>query len=404
MLHPFRAWRFDEAVAGPIADLVSQPYDKISPAALSDYRARSPHNIVYAIRGESAPGDSAWHEAAAAIVEGWKNDGEWARDEVPSYYIYEQAFSDPDGGRHVRRGITGAFDLTDREDVLHHERTHAGPREDRRRLIDATGLHFGQIFVLRTGGTAIDLSAFKGDGQSVSVEDDEGTRHTYTPISDPKSVSQLAAALSDSKYVIADGHHRFTVAASHADDHGGASVMVTAVDIDDSGLLVLPTHRVLRDLPASRSNGLGPLFQQAGAKEMPRTDDPSAFLKAVREGGIGTVGVVSGGGFFILDTGDRVEGAPAVQSLDAERIQSSIISPLLQGLDAEDHLSYRRSGEAAVRDVFEDGADVAFILNGIPPRTVSEVAEQGDVMPQKSTDFYPKLLTGFAVLDALSPS
>ena len=137
---------------------------------------------------------------------------------------------------------------------------------------------------------------------------------------------------------------------------------------------------------------------------MPRTDDPSAFLKAVREGGIGTVGVVSGGGFFILDTGDRVEGAPAVQSLDAERIQSSIISPLLQGLDAEDHLSYRRSGEAAVRDVFEDGADVAFILNGIPPRTVSEVAEQGDVMPQKSTDFYPKLLTGFAVLDALSPS
>ena len=403
MFQPFRAWRYDESVAGPIKDLVSQPYDKISPSALAEYRKRSEFNIVHAIRGESESGDTQWHADAADTVSSWMESGVWRQESAPAYYVYEQEFTDAEGTTHTRRGITGAFQLSGRDNVLHHERTHAGIREDRRRLIDATGLHFGQIFVLRTEGAPIDPSWFSAGEETACVEDAEGTCHSYSAIRDPKIVEQISAAYADARYVIADGHHRFTVAMSHADDNPGASVMMTAVDIEDPGLLVPPTHRVLTGLPSTRRDGLAPLFQRAGAREIPRTDDPTAFLDAVKAGGIGTVGVVVAGGFFLLEMDTPGGSNRAVDALDAEKLQNSVIGPLLKDLSMEEHLSYRRSGEAAVSDVLGGDSDVAFILNGIPPRDVATVAEQGDVMPQKSTDFYPKLLAGFAVLDAMKP-
>ncbi|MEZ6196960.1 MAG: DUF1015 domain-containing protein [Planctomycetota bacterium] len=399
MIHPFRALRYDVARLGARwSDLVTQPYDKISPALKARYEAAHPNNVVRLIRGESGPEDRSWHPQAGRRLREWIDSGVLRLDEAPGYSVYRQTFRLPDGRELTRTAVTGVFEMARRDRVRHHERTHASARVDRLHLLEATEAHFGQIFLLRHRGPAFESRWLDRAGPAAELVEDDGTRHAFAPLSDPEAVAALGAIFAESEYVIADGHHRFTVAGQYAESagHPGAGyALVTCVDLEDPGLVVLPTHRTLRGLDADRGAALDARLAAAGAK--PFAGDAEALRRAVTKAGAGTVGVARPQGLFLwtIDKGAR-EGLDALDVVDIAEVG---IEPTLAGLEEEEHLGYRRDAGAALRDVAEGRADAAFILEGIPPREVSDIAEAGGVMPPKSTDFYPKMLTGFAIYD-----
>lgn len=402
MFHAFRALRYDKAKAGDHQALVTEPYDKISAELKSRYLAASPKNIVRVIRGESGPTDESWHRGAAELFASWRAEGVIKRDERPSYGLYEQEFTGPDGRKLRRRAVVGLIDLQKRDRVFHHERTHKKARDDRRRLLEASASHLELIFLLRHEGPPLPVDAIAGARREARALDQDGVENLFSIIDDPAAVAALESIYDGSRFVIADGHHRFTVAGEYADEHpdvpGASRVLAAVVEADDPGLVILPTHRVLKGLPGDRSRGLAPLIQRLGAEPVPSTGEAAHFLGRVRSAGPGTVGVVVHGGNYLWRLGEV--GAPDdVTALDTQRLSENFLKPLLRGLSEEDHLSYRRSGEAAVMDVQERGSDIAFILNPVTPAIVAAVASKGGVMPPKSTDFYPKMLSGFVFYD-----
>jgi uncharacterized protein (DUF1015 family) len=402
MLDAFHALRYDTKKAGALSTLVTEPYDKISPELKERYLATNPYNVVRLIRGETGPGDALWQDRAAELWRSWRAAGVIVRDPESSYSIYEQTFTAPDGVRRTRTSLVGALDLDARARVLHHERTHAKPKADRRRLLETTGVPFGLIFLLRHQGPAIDRSLLARAELFGEAQDGDGTLHRFSTLTDRAACAALTAAYAASSFVIADGHHRFTVACEHHDAHPelplARYVLASAVELDDPGLVILPTHRVVRGLPSERTGGLAPLLQRLGARPFASAADPAAFLEAVARAGSGTAGVATRHGFYLWTLG--APGAPDdVSALDTHRLHAGFLDPLLRDLPAEEIVSYRRSARAAVEDVAQGGADVAFILNPVTPRTVCAVAARGGVMPQKSTDFYPKMLDGFVFLD-----
>lgn len=402
MIHAFSALRYDLARAGSLDSLVTEPYDKISDELKAKYLAANPSNVVRLIRGESGPTDDQWHGAAAELWRKWRSEGIIVRETERSFGILTQEFRRPDGQKAVRTSIVGAFDLDARKNVLHHERTHAKPKNDRRRLLDITGVPFGLVFILRHKGPRFGVDPRAGAENFGHAVDGDGTKHAWAFQRNPAVIASIEKAFAESRFVIADGHHRFTVASEYADAHPAEPerrrVLVAVVEVDDPGLVILPTHRVISGLPSDRKNGLIPLVQQLGGRPMPTSADPSAFLSAVAAEGRGTIGVMTRAGAFLWKMGEP--GAPDdVSSLDTHRLDRGFIQPLLQGLDVEEKLSYRRNPIDAVDDVRTRGKDLAFILNPVTPDIVCAVAEKGGVMPQKSTDFYPKMLDGFLFWD-----
>lgn len=402
MINAFCALRYDLARAGSLDSLVTEPYDKITDELKAKYLAANPYNVVRLIRGESGPHDDGWHGAAAQLWRTWRSEGIVLRESKRSFGVLTQEFRRPDGPSATRTCIVGAFDLDQRGNVLHHEKTHAKPKNDRRRLLDVTGVPFGLVFLLRHKGPRLGVDPRSGAETFGSARDGDGTQHTWAFQRDPAIIASIEKTFAESRYVIADGHHRFTVASEYADSHPSEKerrrVLVAVVEVDDPGLVILPTHRVISGLPDERRNGLIPLLQSLGGRPMPTSADPSAFLSAVRTAGRGTVGVMSRAGAFVWKMGDA--GAPDdVTALDTHRLDRGFIQPLLTGLDVEEKLSYRRSAVDAVEDVRTRGKDLAFILNPVTPDIVCAVAEKGGVMPQKSTDFFPKMLDGFLFYD-----
>ncbi len=404
MIHGFKALRYTDA-AGSLQNLVSQPYDKISAEEKARLETASPHNVVRLIRGETSAEDTQWYDGVRPRVEAWLNEGILAQDAAPSLYVYRQRFTAPDGSAHTRTGITGVFDLAHADKVLHHERTHGRAKIDRLRLLDASEIHFGQIFLVRHEGPALALEDLPPFEDAPVVEDRDGAQHSFQRIEDPNLVSRLEDVFASSGFVIADGHHRFTVATEYAKKHPGDAgkqrVMITVVDVDDPGLVVLPTHRLLSGLPMERTMGILPFLQAVGAEPFPLLDDPTPFLEALRDRGPGTLGVIARAGAFLWNLDLR--GREGVDALDTQRLAEDVITPLLRDLDVEDHLSYARDALRTITRARSGEADLAFLLNPIPPRRVTDIAARGELMPPKSTDFFPKMLTGFALHDTTRP-
>ncbi len=404
MIHGFKPLRYSDA-AGSLQNLVSQPYDKIPPDEKARLEDASPHNVVRLIRGETSPDDTQWYAGVRPRVEAWLKEGVLVQDETPSLYAYRQRFTAPDGTVHTRTGVTGVFDLAHADKVLHHERTHGRAKIDRLRLLEASQIHFGQIFLVRHEGPSLHVADLPDFESAPIVKDRDGAEHSFQRIENPDLVQGLEEAFASSGFVIADGHHRFTVATQYAKDHpasgGKQQVMVTVVDVDDPGLVVLPTHRLLSGLPTERTMGILPFLQAVGAEPFPLLDDPTSFLEALRERGPGTVGVIARAGAFLWNLDLR--GREGVDALDTQRLDEDVITPLLRDLDIEDHLSYARDALQTITKARSGEADLAFLLNPIPPRRVTDIAARGELMPQKSTDFFPKMLTGFALQDMTRP-
>ncbi len=400
-IFPFQPYRYS-AKAGPAENLVTQPYDKISPAMQARYLSLSPHNLVRVILGEKFPTDSEQdnvYTRAAASLNDWIQNGILERENTPSLYAYYQRFTVPDTGEKLeRKGFIGLGAIEDYSArVVHrHEQTLTGPKKDRTELLRHTRAHFGQIFMLYPDpDLAIDkiLDTVSAGKPILQVTDEDGAFHRVWKISDAPTIERIQSLMADKKLLIADGHHRYETALAFRDENPGVAdagkVMMTFVNMHSPGLEILATHRVLKGVDTAGLAGkvkgrrLGSLEE---LRQVFKTPAPNKIR----------IGIALRGGEIHLYERDRGAG-----ELDVKVLHEYLLGELLgineEAVREQKHIEYVRGLDAAYAKVRDGAADVAFLLEPTTIEQVADVAFGGGVMPQKSTDFYPKLLSGVTI-------
>jgi uncharacterized protein (DUF1015 family) len=434
-IYPFRAWRYNPASVR-LDEVVTQPYDKISPAMQQAYYQRSPYNLVRIILGLPELFDAERNESvytrAARDFQAWRKQGILIQEKSPCIFAYSQSFQ-VHGAAQVkqRRGFIALGKLHEYAEqvVFRHEHTLSKPKSDRLNLLKATRAHFGQIFMLYSDPAAsVEQILFDGTGPAdAEVTDEYGVLHQAWRVNDPAVIRLVVTEMADRKLIIADGHHRYETALAYAREHSPASlprtesqvnqlphpaypeaaVMMTFVNMDSDGLVILPTHRVVHSLSRFDAGQ----FEKAAedyfhVQKLPETDT-AVYLDTLKsQSATAFVTVTRSGALLLKSKPDAV--AAALQHLPERQRQldlihlHTIVLERLLGLDPEKireqtNVKYLRDGNEAVEQVRNGEADVAFLTNPVTMEQLKEVAFAGEVMPQKSTDFYPKLLSGLAI-------
>jgi uncharacterized protein (DUF1015 family) len=434
-IYPFRAWRYSPS-AVRLEDVVTQPYDKISPAMQEAYYQRSPYNLVRIILGlpelfDAEQGENVYTRAAQDF-KSWREQSILVREKDPCIFAYSQKFRVP-GSDQVkeRRGFIALGKLHDYADqvVFRHEQTLSKPKSDRLNLLKATRAHFGQIFMLYSdpAGT-IEKLLYDGAGPAdAQVTDEYGVLHRVWRVSDPAVIRMLASMMADKKLIIADGHHRYETALNYSREHAPAqpiraehsanelphpafpeaAVMMTFVNMDSDGLVILPTHRVVHNLSGFDPTGFARAAEQYFSIEKLGDVPVASYLEILRKHEETAFVAVTRAGALLLRSRPEAVAEPLSalpenqRQLDLTHLHSIILDKLL-GLDAEKvreqtNIRYLRDAEDAVDQVKRGEADVTFLTNPVTMEQLREVAFAGSVMPQKSTDFYPKLLSGLTI-------
>ena len=407
-IFPFQPYRYSES-AGPLDKLVTQPYDKISPEMRARYLSLSPHNLVRVILGERSPSDTDSdnvYTRAARYLEEWISTGVLQREKQPALFAYFQEFAVPDTGESlIRKGFIGLGHIYDYADnvVYRHEQTLSGPKKDRLELLRHTRAHAGQLFMLYPDrDQAIDrlLDEAAASAPGVSVTDEYGTIHRLWAVYDPARIAAIQELMEERRLLIADGHHRYETALAFRNEHpeleDASKVMMTFVNMYSPGLRILPTHRVLSNLKDfDAADFLAEVDKMFDARPLESLDGLRKEWAEPHPDRIRIGAIVEGVREPWLIEADR-EG-----ELDVRFLHEEILNMLLAiGEDAvrdEKHIRYVRGAEAAVDMVRNGGAQVAFLLEAPSVEQVAEIAFSGGVMPQKSTDFYPKLLSGLTI-------
>ncbi len=434
-IYPFRAWRYNSS-AVRLEDVATQPYDKISPAMQQAYYQRSPYNLVRIILGLpelfDADGGENVYTRAARDFRAWREEGILVQEKDPCVFAYSQRFKDPvTGGAKERRGFIALGKLHEYSEqvVFRHEHTLSKPKSDRLNLLRATRAHFGQIFMLYSDPAgSVEKILYEGAGPAESeVSDEYGVAHRLWRISDPAAIRLLATAMADKRLIIADGHHRYETALNYmkecarpsalASEFGSthlprppypeSATMMTFVNMDSDGLVILPTHRVVHSL-----NGFAPadFLKAAGryfaVEPLPEADAESCMAKLGAQKGVAFAAVTKAGAFLLRSNSyasdSLLAGLPERQrQLDLTHLHTVLLGHIL-GLSAEmvsqqTNIRYLRDAAEAVEQVRSGEADVAFLTNPVTMEQLREVAFAGEVMPQKSTDFFPKLLSGLTI-------
>jgi len=437
-IYPFRAWRYNPGLVRA-EDVVTQPYDKISPAMQQSYYRRSPYNLVRVILGLPELFDSennnAYTRAAKSFRE-WRSEGVLAQDNEPAIYAYAQRYEVPGtpGKFQERRGFIALGGVEDYSQgvIFRHERTLAKPKSDRLNLLRATRAHFGQIFMLYSdpGQTAETLLFANPSTPDIEVTDEYGVLHRVWRVSEPGTINMLLSAMQDKKLIIADGHHRYETALNYSKEHAPGSVapverspgslpqppypeaatMMTFVNMDAPGLTILPTHRVVHGVNQfDTAEFLKRAAQYFDVKPVSASGDATAMMRQLAEAGakaVSFIAVTRGGSHLLTANREAIEARLADQPerqrrLDVVQLHSIVLEDVLgisqQAVLDQSHLRYVRETADAIQQVRSGDADVAFLMNPVTLDQLREVAFAGDVMPQKSTDFYPKLLSGLAI-------
>jgi len=428
-IHSFRALRYDlQRVTA--AQVITQPYDKITPAMQERYYAASPYNLVRIILGRRESGDNTVHNVytrAAAYGREWRAEGILRQDSAPSIYVCSQTFTAPSGSRFERRGFIALGRVEDysAKVVFRHEQTLAKPKADRLDLLRATRAHYEQLFFLYEDAGEIDrlLTSATGVAPELDMTDEYGVVNRLWRICDPGVIAQVQEKMRDRKLVIADGHHRYETALAFRDEcraaADGASnpnapyefVMMTFVNMNDPGLLVLPTHRVVHSLGSFSVEDF-----QAASREFFEVEEIEPALDGARATAIlrgradgrrersTALLAVAANRAFVLHSpkpaGAKFLGglSPRQKALDVVQLHKCLLEGVLklseESIRNQQNLSYLRDADEALTQVRKGAANITFLMNPCPVRQVRDVAFAGEVMPQKSTDFYPKLLSG----------
>ncbi len=434
-IYPFRAWRYNPGTVR-LETVVTQPYDKISPAMQQAYYQSSPFNLVRIILGlpelfDAERGESVYSRAARDF-QSWREQGILVQEKTPCVFAYAQRFQVPGSDAiKERRGFIALGKLHDYADgvVFRHEQTLSKPKSDRLNLLKATRAHFGQIFMLYSDPAgSVEKVLYDGNGTpDAEVTDEYGVAHRIWRISDPSVIRLLVSAMADKKLIIADGHHRYETALSYSKEHSPAhapkvesnvnqlphpafpeaAVMMTFVNMDGDGLVILPTHRVIHSLPGFNAEAFAKSAEEFFTVSALPATDSSAYIDTLRaQEGTAFIAVTRNGALLLRSKAEAVAAALAgmperQRRLDLSQLHSIALERLL-GLDAEKvreqtNIRYLRDAAEAVDLVRRYEANVAFLTNPVTLEQLKEVAFAGEVMPQKSTDFYPKLLSGLTI-------
>ena len=369
-IRPFRALTFDTGVAGALAQLVAPPYDVIAPEERLAYRALSPHNIVNLTLPEN-------ESESGPLLAAWREQGVMRRDPEPALWWLEQSYVGPDGRARTREGFLALVKLEpyEKQVVLPHERTHAGPKESRLRLLNATRTQLEPIFLLYDDPERCEQALReRAAGREPDLDTEElGVRSRLWRVDDQSALARMQGALAEKQLMIADGHHRYeTALAFHQQDGTDATAFTFAalVNTCGEGLAIFPTHRVFVTAPA-----LGTL-----AEGEPRGDVQAAISEL--EGMSYETAAV-----LVYDAGGARLVVSAEPILDVELVDRL----------GHEGISYTPDWKEAVEAVDSGAAELAVLMR--PPRIeqVFAVAREGRLMPQKSTYFYPKLLSGLVL-------
>jgi uncharacterized protein (DUF1015 family) len=433
-VRPFRALRFERSVVGDPGLVVAPPYDVIGADLRATLEARHPANVVRLDMPVEAPGDEPEdrYRRAARTLAAWRSDGTLRKDPHPSVYVYEQTFVVP--GTDVERTQRGFFarlrlePFGSESGVLPHERTLAGPREDRYKLLRATGVNTSPVVALfadDSGTTAKRLTFAAAGPPDLEVTDDDGVRHRLWAVpadgdgASAEVATGLMSAAAARPVTIADGHHRYETALQYRDERRMSRsceedpafdyLLTLFLEWTAEPLTVLPSHRLVRGIGEDGAvrllDRLPELFdvERVGTAETLVRRFEGAGLA---DGGQGRFGLwTRQGGALLTARHEAFEpflppGGPALRALDVTLL--GVVLDRLAGIDADavtsGAIDYTKSAADAVAAVRAGaGVDAAFLLEGTPVSSISAVAQAGDVMPQKSTYFYPKALSGLVI-------
>jgi len=404
-IFPFQPYRYSGS-AGPLEALVTQPYDKITPEMRVRYLALSPDNLVRVILGERLASDSAAENVytrAAAYLEDWIARGILVKEEEPALFAYFQEFSVPDTGeRLVRKGFIGLGAVEDYSEgvVYRHEQTLSGPKKDRLELLRHTRAHAGQLFMLYAepeGEIDRILDEASAGVPAATVTDEYQAVHRLWKIAEPERIAAIEKAMAAKKLLIADGHHRYETALAFRNENPGLEdarrVMMTFVNMCSPGLKILATHRLVKGLANFDAQAL------IGAAGLRAVGDLAALRALWVEPHAGKVRI-----------GVALAGLEPLYVYEAERAAGELDVPVLHqrllggalGIDEEAvreerNTRYMRGAGPAIAEVRRGAAQAAFLLEPTPIDEMARIAFAGGVMPQKSTDFYPKLLSGLTI-------
>jgi uncharacterized protein (DUF1015 family) len=419
--------RYNPEKVGELSSVISQPYDRVRHGLQDKYYDLSPHNIVRIIRGKERAGDNEdnIYTRARDYYQSWMKEGILTREEMPAFYVLRQTFTLPDGSRRTRQGLVAALNLVrfDEGTVLPHERTHSGPKVDRLKLMRATQVNFGHIFMLYPGNRINEFLEEAIEGKP-GVEVHELFEHDVTQqfyvVTDPQVVKAVVEEMAPKRnLVIADGHHRYETALNFRDemrdkypdasaDAGFNYRMVTLVSMDDPGLVILPTHRLIQSY--GRISGAEALEQAVEFFEVRAVDDREALESALAqaEPSHPRFGFYDGG-YAVLalrnpEVMERIlpDRAPAWRMLDVNVVHELFIERVLgispEAVERKENIEYLRDPQMGYDAVDEGEAEFLLVMNPTRMEQVRACTTAGEKMPQKSTDFYPKIISGLVMM------
>ena len=416
---PFRGYRYDLSRVD-IQDVVAPPYDVISPQQQSQFYDKSPFNVVRLILGRE---EDRYASAAKYFLE-WQDTGLLARDKKPCFYALQQKFDGLDGKRITRKGFIVLCRLEEFEKkiVLPHEKTLAKPREDRFKLFKATNANFSQIFSLYSDPEKrVDSSLNGATNKPPTVEVVfEDVENRIWMVDDEKSIAAIQGFLAGKQVLIADGHHRYETALAYRDfmrsqnkktsgREGYEYVMMFFTNLEDEGLMIYPTHRLVHSLTRFDAREfLTRISEHFVCREF---KDQHTLVLALQSSAMKSFGLVlQGDPTFRLITLKptapvaeivRENGPREVRELDVTLLHSLILRDMLRiSSEAQEqklNLTYVKSLDEAIETTNSGKAQLAFLMNATKIEEVRAVAKAGFTMPQKSTYFYPKLLSGLLI-------
>jgi uncharacterized protein (DUF1015 family) len=408
-IQPLRALHYERSAIGSLADVTAPPYDVIDAAQRAELVARSPYNVV-AI--DLPQGGTDPYATAEDLFQTWQLQGAVVRDRQPAVWAHEQDYTGPDGQRRTRRGFFCRVRVEEYGPgrIRPHERTHPGPREDRLRLTRATRANLSPIFALYSDPEA---AAWKALAPATTtdpwgaVTDEDGTVHRLWRVEDPDAIVAVQRATRSAELLIADGHHRYETARVYAEEIGGEGehryVLTCLVALEDPGLTVFPTHRLVRGLEPARQEALAETLRRDFAVEEVALQD---LAPAAGPGPL-ALGYIDAHfqrplRLTLRDQGIADAALPghsdAYRRLDTGVLEALVLKGPLGLTDEQishlDGFGYARDAEQAIALVRSGEYDAAFLMRPTPVAQVRDVAAAGESMPPKSTYFFPKLLTG----------
>jgi uncharacterized protein (DUF1015 family) len=428
VIKPFRGVRYNPDEVGDLSDVISQPYDRVRHGLQDKYYDLSPFNIVHIIRGKEMEGDDEEENVytrARDYFQTWQESGVLMREDAPALYVLHQSFTLPDGTKKTRKGFVTAFELSrfDEGVVLPHERTHSGPKVDRLNLMRAAQANFGHIFMLYPGerinellGEAIADQA----GFELREMFERDVLQQFWTVKDPEVISAVVEEMAPKRnLIIADGHHRYETALNYRDEMREQSPdapanagfnyrMVTMVSMDDPGLVILPTHRLIHSYGGK--TGVQALQDAKEYFKVMAMDSRAEMEAALAEAtpdhprfgfydGSYAVLELKGADVLARLLPDRAE---AWRMLDVTVLHELFIERVLgisaEAVERKENIEYLRDPQMGYDAVESGEAQFLMVMNPTRMEQVRACTAAGEKMPQKSTDFYPKVISGLVAM------